>query len=207
MGDFNELVGAKPSEMASVLSAGYLTDTFCFRHGLDNEKATYARGTKRVDYVFVSQRLTEHIRSLGAEPFNFRIFSDHRGLFVDFAMPGFFDRAPNELAKLHTRDLIFDCPRHVRKYLLEMSTYLRLHKIPERTEKLLEGGRDDDRAEAIDCDITRAMLAAEKSCKSTAREPWSKALHEVMNRLFVLKRVLSQHLTGIDMSISIKIMQ
>jgi hypothetical protein len=36
---------------------------------------------------------------------------------------------------------------------------------------------------------------------------WSKALHEVMNRLFVLKRGLSQHLTGIGMSISIKIMQ
>jgi endonuclease/exonuclease/phosphatase family metal-dependent hydrolase len=89
MGDFNELVGAKPSEMASVLSAGYLTDTFCFRHGLDKEKATYARGTKRVDYIFVSQRLTEHIRASGAKPFNYRIFSDHRGLFVDFAMPGF----------------------------------------------------------------------------------------------------------------------
>jgi hypothetical protein len=107
--------------MASVLSAGYLSDTFCFRHGLDNEKVTYAQGTKRVDYIFVSQRLTEHIRASGAEPFNYRIFSDHRGLFVDFAMPGFSDRAPNELAKLQTRDLIFDCPRHVRKYLLEMS--------------------------------------------------------------------------------------
>jgi hypothetical protein len=96
-------------------------------------------------------------------------------------MPGFFDRAPKELAKMQTRDLIFDCPRHVQKYLLEMSTYLGLHKIPKRMEKLLEGGRDDDMAEAIDRDKPKAMLAAEQTCKSTAREPWSKALHEVMN--------------------------
>jgi hypothetical protein len=121
-------------------------------------------------------------------------------------MPGFFDRAPKELAKMQTRDLIYDCPRHVWKYLLAMSTYLGLCKIPERMAKLMEGGQDDDMAEAIDRVITRAMLAAEQTCKSTIREPWSKALHEVMNRLFVLKRVLSQHLTGIDMSISIKLM-
>jgi hypothetical protein len=122
-------------------------------------------------------------------------------------MPGFFDRAPNELAKMHSRDLIFDCPRHVRKYLLEMSTYIGLQKISKRLEKLSEGDRNDDMAEAIDRDITRAMLAAERSCKSTAWDPWSKAIHEVMNRLFILKRALSQSLTGIDMSISIKIMQ
>jgi hypothetical protein len=207
MGDFNELIGAKLSEMASVVSAGHLTDTYCFRHGLDNEKATYAHGSKRVDYIFTSQRLTEHIRASGAEPFNFRIFSDHCGLFVDFAMPGFFDRAPNELAKMHSCDLIFDCPRHVRTYLLEMSTYIGLHKISEQLEKLSEGDRNDDMAEAIDRDITRAMLAAECSCKSTAQDPWSKALHEVMNRLFILKRALSQSLTGIDMSILIKIMK
>jgi exonuclease III len=35
MGDFNELIGDKPDEMASVMSAGCLTDTYCFRHGID----------------------------------------------------------------------------------------------------------------------------------------------------------------------------
>jgi hypothetical protein len=115
MGDFNKLIGAKPSEMASVINAGHLTDTYCFRHGLDHESTTYARGTKRVDYVLVSHRFTEHIRATGAEPFNYRIFSDHCGLFVDFALPGFFDRACNELVKHPSRDLIVDCPRHVKQ--------------------------------------------------------------------------------------------
>ena len=91
MGNFNESIGAKPNEMACVLAEGQLTDTHCFKHGLETEQPTYARGTKQVDYVLVSKRLTAHIRATGAEPFNFRIFSDHRGIFVDFALPGFFD--------------------------------------------------------------------------------------------------------------------
>jgi hypothetical protein len=51
---------------------------------------------------------------------------------VDFSYPGFFDRAPNKLAKLHTRDLIFDCPQHKRKYLLATAEYFKDHKIKER---------------------------------------------------------------------------
>jgi hypothetical protein len=54
MGDFKEFIGAKPSEMASVINTGHLNNTYCFCHGLDRESATYARGTKRVDYVLVS---------------------------------------------------------------------------------------------------------------------------------------------------------
>ena len=207
MGDFNELIGSKPNEMASVINAGQLTDVYCFRHGIDREQSTYARGTRRVDYILASHRLTAHIRYSGAEPFNFRIFSDHRGLFVDFALPGFFDRAPNVLAKMSTRDLIFDCPRHVKKYLIETSTYMGLHKIPERMEALMAGERNDDEAEAIDRDMTRSMLAAEAKCKSTIRQPWSQALHEVMNHLFVLKRALSQKLTKIDMTVGIALKQ
>ena len=207
MGDFNESIGAKPEEMASVITEGRLTDTFCFKHGLDREQPTYARGSKRVDYILVSERLTDYIRYTGAEPFNYRIFSDHRGLFVDFALPGFFDRAPNVLAKQHTRDLIYDCPRHVRQYLLASSKYLQEHQIPERLEDLLTGDRNDTVADSIDRDITRSMLAAEKTCKSNIRAPWSKALHLVMNKLYILKRALSSTLNGIDMSVAIALQQ
>jgi hypothetical protein len=207
MGDSNELIGAKPLEMASVINAGHLTNMYCFCHGLDPESATYARGTKQVDNVLVSHRLTEHIRATGAEPFNFRIFSDHCGLFVDFVLPGFFDRACNELAKLPSQDLIFDCTPHVKQYLLKMSKYMESHQLLQQLDNLTQGDRNNELAESIDKDITQSMLEAEATCKSTARAPWSKALHEAMNRLFILKRVLSQHLTGIDMLTSMHIMQ
>jgi zinc-binding in reverse transcriptase/Endonuclease/Exonuclease/phosphatase family len=207
MGDFNESIGTNPAGMASVMTKGDLVDSFCYCHGLQQEKPTYARGRKRVDYILVSSRLISFVRATGAEPFNFRIFSDHRGLFVDFSYPGFFDRAPNELQKLHNRDLIYDCPRHVRLYLQETALYFKKHRVEERLIDLAQGSRDDAKAEALDRDITRGMLAAESTCKSTPRAPWSKALHKVLNQLFIMKRALSQKLTGLDCSAAISTMQ
>jgi hypothetical protein len=126
---------------------------------------------------------------------------------VDFLYPGCFDRAPNILAKLHTRDLIYDCPQHVRKYLLATAEYFKDHRIEERLIELSQGPRDDNRAKALDRDITRGMLAAEAKCKSTHRAPWSQALHEATTRLHILKRVLSQWRTGLDGSTAIAIKQ
>ena len=207
MGDFNEVIGEDPNEMARVMKQGKLTDAYCHKHGLTNESSTYARGNRRVDYILVSPRLVEFIRHTGAEPFNFRIFSDHRGLFVDFSMPGFFDRAPNTLAKLQTRHLIYDCPRHIKLYLSKTADYFRQHNIPSRVKLLLNGDRDDQAAEALDRDITQAMLYGEAACKSAIRYPWSKALHLAMNKLYILKRVLSQYHTHFDMTASIHAMQ
>ena len=207
MGDFNEVIGEQPDEMASVIKKGHLTDAYCHKHGLANESSTYARGSRRVDYILVSPRLIDFIRHTGAEPFNFRLFSDHRGLFVDFSMPGFFDRAPNILAKLRSRDLIYNCPRHIRLYLSKTAEYFLQHNIPSRVKTLLQGDRDDPKAEALDRDITRAMLFAEAACKSTHRYPWSADLHSAMNKLYILKRVLSQYKTKYDMSLSINTMQ
>jgi exonuclease III len=57
-GDFNELVGDDPRGMAKVLAAGGLTDAHSHQHGIV-DITTYTRGTKRLDYVFVTPRLAE----------------------------------------------------------------------------------------------------------------------------------------------------
>jgi hypothetical protein len=126
---------------------------------------------------------------------------------VDFSYQFFFDRAPNTLAKLHTRDFIYDCPRHVRKYLLATAEYFKDHMIEDQLIELSQGPRDNNKAEAIVRDITRGMMAAEAKCKSTHRAPLSKALHEATTRLHILKRFLSQWRTGLNGSTAIAIKQ
>jgi hypothetical protein len=42
MGNFNEWIGVNPLGMASVMTAGHLTDAFCHCHDLSQEKPTYA---------------------------------------------------------------------------------------------------------------------------------------------------------------------
>jgi hypothetical protein len=90
-GDFNELVGDEPRGMATVLAAGDLTDAHEHQHGT-MYISTYTRGTRRLDYVFVTPRLVKHILRSGYESFHTRIASDHRGYFVDFDLAGFLDR-------------------------------------------------------------------------------------------------------------------
>jgi endonuclease/exonuclease/phosphatase family metal-dependent hydrolase len=91
MGDFNKQVGKDPKGMASVLLASGLIDSHIIRHGIENKPSTYARGHTRVDYIFILECLQPYLIRAGIEPFNQRIFSDHRGMFIDLAMPGLFD--------------------------------------------------------------------------------------------------------------------
>jgi endonuclease/exonuclease/phosphatase family metal-dependent hydrolase len=77
-GDFNELVGDDPRGMSTVLSAGELTDAHEHQHGTIGI-TTYTRGVKRLDYIFVTPRLVEHILRSGYESFHTRITSDHIG--------------------------------------------------------------------------------------------------------------------------------
>jgi hypothetical protein len=91
MGDFNEQIGKDPQGMSSVLTAGVLIDSCITRHSIETEPATYARGQTRVNYIFISERLKPHLLQAGIEPFNQCIFSDHRGMYIDLALPGLFD--------------------------------------------------------------------------------------------------------------------
>jgi exonuclease III len=207
MGDFNEVIGLKLDGMASVVAAGQLTDVQVYCHGLESEQSTYARGPNRVDYFFVSERLLPHVIRQGCEPFNARIFSDHRGLFMDLSYPGFFDRSPTVLAPLSRRNLIYNCVGHVRKYLLYLEKYMSDHNLVDRARQMLTDSRDDDFAVSFDQDFTRGLLAADEHCKNFRRSPWSKTLHEAMTIKFIHLRQLSQLLTGFDMSGNISRLQ
>jgi hypothetical protein len=90
-GDFNEIVGDDYNGMEKVVLSGNLTDVHSNQHGTV-DITTYTRGSKRLDYVFVTPRLVDHILRSGYELFHARIVSDHRGYFVDFALAGFLDR-------------------------------------------------------------------------------------------------------------------
>jgi exonuclease III len=191
MGDFNEQVGKDPHGMASVLLAGGLIDSHVTRHGIEHDPSTYARGHTRVDYIFISERLKPYLLRAGIEPFNQRIFSDHRGMYIDLALPGLFDRALTTLASPANRHLCATNHKHVRNYIREMHKYLQTHLVLERLQEIKDNANHSS-AEKIDKDITRAMLHAELKCKSFHRLPWSHDLHAAMTTLYILKMKLTE---------------
>jgi hypothetical protein len=68
-GDFNELVGDDPNQMAKVLQEGCLTDVYRHQHG-EVDINTYTQGHKRLDMSFVTPRLVKHILRSGYKAFH-----------------------------------------------------------------------------------------------------------------------------------------
>ena len=91
-GDFNDVIGDGNNDLTILTSSFDLIDVHANKHGFDHEIATYKRGKRRIDYLLASRRLTDHVIRCGYEKFDARIVSDHRGYFVDFSIPGIFDR-------------------------------------------------------------------------------------------------------------------
>jgi hypothetical protein len=121
-GDFNELVGDDANGMAKVLQAGRLTDAHRHQHGIIITN-TYTRGTKQLDYVFVTPRLADHILRSGYESFHARIASDHRGYFVDFALAGFMDRQLPSIFSATSRAIRGTLPSNITKHTRHLHAY------------------------------------------------------------------------------------
>jgi hypothetical protein len=82
-GDLNKELGSTAGGMSQVATVLGLIGIHARTHRLDSEVATYARGTKRLDYILMTEQLASHSTNCGAEPFNHRFYSDHHGIWVD----------------------------------------------------------------------------------------------------------------------------
>ena len=83
VGDLNEQFGVDSDGIAKVAESLQLIDLMACRHS-SAPPATYARGTKRLDYALASQHVCDALRSSDYEELNSRIASDHRGYYFDF---------------------------------------------------------------------------------------------------------------------------
>jgi hypothetical protein len=195
-GDFNELVGDDPSQMAKVLEAGCLTDVHNHQHGEVDIK-TYTQGHKRLDYVFVTPRMVDHILRSGYESFHARIASDHRGYFVDFALAGFLDRQLPSIYSATSRAIRGSHPSNITKYIKHLHKFLEDNDI-YRKAKLQKHWYEERKLESLDKLITKGMLAAEEQCRIHHRQAWTPEVNEVFTTANILRIHLSSLRTNID---------
>jgi 1,2-phenylacetyl-CoA epoxidase PaaB subunit len=182
--------------MITVLSAGNLTDAHERQHGTV-DITTYTKGVKRLDYVFVTPRLVDHILRSGYEPFHTRIASDHRGYFVDFAQAGFLDRQLPSIFSVSSRAIRGSHPSNITKYTEYLNEYIEERDI-YRKAKEQNCWYEKDRLEKLDREITKGMLEAEEQCRVYHRQPWTKEVNEVMTTANILRIHLSSMRNNID---------
>jgi hypothetical protein len=75
------------------------------RHPTLAEPATYIRGSKRIDYFLISESLIPSVIAVGYDPFNFRLLTDHRGMYLDLHTATAFGNHTAALASLPSCDL------------------------------------------------------------------------------------------------------
>jgi hypothetical protein len=173
-GDLNEELGSDISGFSRLSSKHNLVEIIQHHHGIAGEPATYARGRKRLDYLFVTPGLVSSVKRCGILPYSDIIDSDHRCIYVDFDTIMLFGGdpailSPTPVGILHSRDA-----KGSAQYVEAVDKYMKAHKVEQRMKILDDDGGDNTApVEGIDRDITRAMAHGMNKIRKLYTSPFS----------------------------------
>jgi hypothetical protein len=147
---------------------------------------TYFRGSNRIDFAYVTPNILQHIRRCGYLTYHDGLdCGDHRGLFLDLDEIGFLGEQSPILPPA-ARILNTNFAKRATTYRRLLCNYIKEKKIQERINTLLQhisfhmtSTYHQTRYDAIDNDLTRAMIAAENRCgKIFPSNLWSPELRD-----------------------------
>jgi hypothetical protein len=183
--------------MSLIASQLQLTNLMAVRHS-GPLPATYARGTKCLDYALASKTVCEALVRAGYESFDERLSSDHRAYFFDLQTDILLGNPTQELATPHRRSLCASNVRQVTKYINEKYELLLAHNAFERAERLTHLGDRHQFAERLDKVVLEASLVAESRIPNYDAPEWSTKLHHARQKVQWLRKVLSSLKNGIE---------
>ena len=166
-----------------------LNAAFNLQHPDATEPVTYARDSKCLDYILLSNNLTGDEEAPDCEPFRQAIPSDRRGPFCDIIIERFLqDQSEFTLAEaegiLSSKDV-----QRMRKYSTSMDETIDRHNICNRLLTLsfsdtMTTAQLKTDPDAIDHTITQAALETGRRCM-IKRSPWSPHLHKAHEQRFL----------------------
>ena len=201
--DANETIGQdKTFGLAHLIDECTLTDLHLL--GPSEPPATYKYGSdRRIDYMLGSAAVAQAVCRSGYNSYNNGIFSKHRGIFIDLDFTTLMGSVPL-LTPKKGRALRSEDQPSVDRYLEAFKQYADDHRLWDRVAELqvVAPTMTADQCklcfDAIDRDMTRAMLHAEKAARRPAgKYAWSPKLREagLKARYWHLRfREISSHL-------------
>ena len=136
------------------------------------------------------------------EPFQYRLKGDHCAMVVDFDTHLLFGNPTTTLATPAQQEFSSKDAGSNRKYIQHEHKYPTQHHFDSRLAHLQEAW-DPALAKQLDRDFQRTSSSAAKSVHRKPQAPYVTKLAKLRKEMNVLKQVLSQHRTGIDLSSSI----
>ena len=183
LGDLNEVLGEDTNFMSSLCIEYKLHDAFNQMHPNIPEFTTYIRGTKRLDYMLISNSLRP--AEVGYNHFYEIYNSDHRAMYLD--LPKINDYIMNRPIVTGTSREIGSKSKDIVKFVEIIYEHLHQNKIFHKFELLqlevLEAEKPWRIANVIDNQLRLAINKAKKECFKYQRPPWSEILHHALLKL------------------------
>jgi hypothetical protein len=208
VGDFNEEMSRPSSGIDNLATNCSLADVFSLRLSSPHVPATYQRGNRRIDFALISPSLIPLVRYAGYDPFGYRIPSDHRGFYIDFATDELLGQQLMPLASASRRDFDTSSPEVVHKYVTTKLRYLDDHQFFVRLRVLADSNEaNHDLAESLDRDLQRASRHAANQCSRRPRPPWSPKLAQCWATLHFYRLARTQRKLDINLTPAISKLQ
>ena len=184
----------------------HLIDPYSDRHG-STQFTTYQQGQKVLDYTLVTRDLLGSIRSCGYEPFQANIFSNHRGVFIDFSTGHLFGTKIYPLAPPVLRDISSKKPQQIGPYWTEKYKYLQDRQwyaaVKDITLAINTNKPCDDLAQSLYTMLCEASVAAGATLQRHPQAPYSEEIHRLRIIVRLHQLIILQMRTGCDLGDSI----
>ena len=210
--DTNKSFDLEKGGLAKLISMNKLVDPIACTHGSKHIPNTDQRGTKRIYFIFVSQKLYKYIQACGITPFNQVSPSDHRGSFIDLHLIAYLQNTFQNIIDASSRLFQSNDIKRVTKYKQYLQVFVKRHNIIAQTDKIREGMKnkiltitDIPYIDELDSLITTGTLAVEVSItRIENRESWSPILANAIREVSLWKLIKSDKLGKISKNDKIK---
>ena len=188
-GDFNEVLGDDENGLTKIVQVCKLTDVVHHMHGQQPNFRTYDKGSKVIDYVLVSEEVLDCVVEAGYLPFQFRMESDHRGIFVDVDTAMLFGSLIANLSPLLARDISSKKPHQIAQYFQLLDKYLEDQNFWNNLKRL-DTDPCEQLAERLDRVLTAGCLYAAKRVKRYPSVPYSPEIVQLRAKFEIYKMYL-----------------
>jgi hypothetical protein len=199
--DANEPLGERPGGLGNLVGRHSLVD-LSQKIIQDEEKvSTYARGSKKIDFIFGTQRVAKYCTDSGIVPYGFGYPSDHRALFIRINIGNILNTSISSIESLHARRLQNATPKERLGFIEAVHKHYQQQNLFDRMQKLREIDPTewsmDMLAEYERCDTQHinGMLSAEKQISKVKRQAWSPKFGAAISKKAFWKIALSLKLT------------
>ena len=160
-------------ELKAFMDKVQLRDPLYERHYSDEVTPTYARGTKRIDYILMDASLMGAVRRIGTLGLHQAMISDHVMVYVDLDEREAFEGQLNRPVRIPSREFILaqsdKCEKFMEVFLEQAERHQFKRRIERLSEKFKSGGAIKELVTEynnLDKQIQDSMLhAAKKTIK------------------------------------------